>query len=354
MNFKTSKKRVAVIFGGVGPEHSVSVEGADFLVSVLERTEYVPIPVYVSRSGKWQMFPRGSKPSKIAEGGVVGIKTFPVRLGCKSGFLICGGVLPVFAAIPLMHGDGGEDGTVAGALSLAGIDYVGADTVGSALSFNKAYAKAIAESVGIPTLPWLYFSSSSLKSESPSWADDVEEGLGYPVFVKPATLGSSVGCAPARERQELVSAVCAASKLSCGVLVERMLEAPRELEVAYFGTKSKEIFTKPGEIFCKSGFYSYEEKYSEQSQATVLTSADISSAQGELLREYSRALVHALGIRHLCRIDFFLGGGKIYFNEINTIPGMTRASLYPAMLSASGVSHEDMAIGLIESAVAKK
>lgn len=347
-----SKSRVAIIFGGIGPEHDVSVRSAEFFISALEKTEYLPIPVYISHAGAWRMFSPHHSPKKIAAGEAVGIPTYPVRLGCKSGFMFLGRVLDVFAAVPLIHGEGGEDGLVPSALSLAGIDYVGADNAASAISYNKAYTKTVAEALGIPTVPWIYLNRPPSEFDCDALIREVGSELGFPAFVKPATLGSSVGCRAVYSSAELMSAVCHAARLSGNlVVIEKMLDAPRELEVAYFHTGCNEMFTNPGEIHCQDGFYSFEEKYSENSGATVLSSARLASVDKELILEYSRALVSAIGIRHMCRIDFFMSDGLIYFNEINTVPGMTDTSLYPALLSGCGITPEKMVEELIAAAV---
>ena len=352
MNLLTPKKRVAVIFGGISPEHDVSIEGAEFFVKALTGSEYVPIPVYITRSGAWYIYSPRSSPVNIANGGAVGVSTYPVRLGCKSGFMLFGKILPVFAAVPLLHGEGGEDGVVQGVLKSAGIDYVGADTVASSLAFNKAYTKTIAEALGIPTVPWIYLNRRIDAGVLDELVDKVEGELSYPVFVKPATLGSSFGCAAVYSKEELPGAVKAAGRLSDNkVIVERMLEAPRELEVAYFEAKCEEIFTNPGEINTKDGFYSFAEKYSRSSKASVSEAAPLDDADTELILGYSKSLVRALGIRHISRIDFFMSRGKIYFNEINTMPGMSEASLYPRLISRYGFSPKEMASELVGMAV---
>ena len=351
MKISKRKKRVAVIFGGTGPEHDVSVRSAENFISALSDTEFSPLPIYVSKSGTFKMFSPRVSVFKMASGEAVGINTYPVRVGCKRGFLYPFGVLPVFAAIPLLHGEGGEDGTVAGALACAGIDYSGADTVSCALCYNKAYTKAIAETVGIPTVPWVYINKAVRAGEEDSVIAEVEGSLDYPVFVKPATLGSSIGCSAVYGRDELIPAIRAAAALSAGkVIVEKMIEAPIELEVAYYEDKCKEIYTNPGEITYKDGFYSFEEKYSPSSSARVLPVSE-SGDFAELVKGYSRSLVSAIGITHMCRIDFFVSAGVVYFNEINTIPGMTQSSLYPRMLAECGISPKNMAEGLVLSAV---
>ena len=347
-----SRKRVAVIFGGVGKEHSISVKSAENFIGLIKKSDYIPIPIYISRCGKWTLYSPDKNP-KMIEGGLAGgIKTYPVRLGKKRGFAFLGGVLTVCAAIPLLHGDGGEDGSVQGALECAGIPYVGADVGASAICNNKAYTKTFAEALGIPTLPWLYTECSAGESDICEIICRAEEKLGYPMFIKPPTLGSSFGCSAVYSRADFAPAYRAAYKLGGGVLIERMLSSKKELEVAYIKTKCNEIFTNPGEISCDSGFYSYEEKYSNDSSAAVSPHSELDSSTLALLREYSSSLVAALGIRHLCRIDFFLSDGKIYFNEINTMPGLTDKSLYTTLINLSGLSPENMAKELVEAAIA--
>lgn len=348
MRIWSTKKKVAVIFGGTGHEHSVSVKSAEYFCALLRKSEYSAIPIYISKSGRWSVHSPQKSPSQIEAGASLGITTYPVRLGCRSGFTLPVGVLKVDVAIPLLHGDGGEDGVIQGALECAKIPYVGATAATSVLCHNKAYTKTFAEGLGIPTLPWLYAESGDGESDICAIICEAEKKLDYPMFIKPAVLGSSIGCAPVYSRADFAPAYRVAHKLSGGrVLIERMLDTPKELEVAYIRTKCNEIFTNPGEIFCKNGFYSYDEKYSENSSAQVHSHSSLAHSDTELVISYARALVSGLGIRHLCRIDFFEQGGKIYFNEINTVPGMTASSLYPRLIEAAGIPPRQMAAELI-------
>ena len=352
MKLLTEKKRVAVIFGGIGPEHSVSVRSAEYFIKNTDKSKYRPIPIYIAKSGKWTLYPLCDSPKKIELGAAVGIPTYPVRIGCKSGFLLFGRVLTVDGAIPVLHGVGGEDGSVQGALETAGISFVGADSACCALCHNKAYTKTFAEALGIPTLPWIYTECSDEESDILALMGSAEKKIGYPMFIKPAAQGSSIGCAPARCRAEFAPAYRLARRKSDGrVLIEKMLETPKELEVAYLKTKCNEIFTNPGEISYDHGFYSYDEKYSELSEAKVTDTSTLPPEQTCLVKEYSKALVSALGIRHLCRIDYFYSDGKIYFNEINTIPGMTEVSLYPRVIGERGISGAEIVSELIEAAM---
>ena len=353
MKLILKKRRIAVIFGGIGSEHSVSVKSAEYFIGLIDRKKYTVIPIYISKSGKWTLYPFAKSPKRIEDGSAVGITTYPVRLGCKSGFRLPLGLLSVDAAVPILHGVGGEDGSIQGALECAKISFVGADSSASVLCHNKAYAKTFAEALGIPTVPWIYTECGTEESEFFELMLAAERKIGYPMFIKPACEGSSFGCSPVLTRAEFAPAYRAARRTSNGhVLIEKMLEAPRELEVAYLSTKCNEIFTNPGEITYDSGFYSFEEKYSDTSSATVNSQSSLGEADEELVRAYSKSLVAALGIRHLCRIDYFLSGGKIYFNEINTIPGMTEASLYPTLIEGCGLDKEKMVCGLIEAALA--
>ncbi len=352
MKLFLKKKRIALIFGGTGAEHSVSVRSAENLMKLLWGGDFIILPTYISKGGTWTLYPPSKSPLKIERGEAFGIKTYPIRLGCKSGLSLPGGVLKIDGAIPLLHGEGGEDGVVQGALECAGISYLGADVSASALAHNKAYTKTFAESLGIPTLPWIYTECKTEECDILELLRRAEEKLGYPMFIKPATRGSSLGCCAVYSRAEFAPAYRLAYAASGGrVLIEKMLQAPKELEVAYISVKGKEIFTKPGEITYNGGFYSYEKKYADTSGVTVNPTAVLPRGDAELIDGYSRLLLRALGVRHICRIDYFYHGGKIYFNEINTMPGLTDTSLYTSLISHSGISPEQTAVRLAESAL---
>ena len=354
MMLMSRKKRVAVIFGGTGAEHSVSVRSAEYFIRQIDKSKYTPLPIYISKSGKWTLYPLAESPKKIENGSAVGITTYPVRLGCKSGFKLPIGTLSVAAAIPILHGVGGEDGSVQGALECAKIPFVGCDCRASALCHNKAYTKTFAEALGIPTLPWIYTECSTEENDILELMLKAEEKIGYPMFIKPASQGSSIGCSPAICRADFAPAYRRAHKVCDGrVLIEKMLEAPKELEVACLKTKCNETFTNPGEISYDGGFYSYDEKYSEESTASVNSTSSLNPYDLELIRAYSKSLVSALGIRHMCRVDYFFSGGKIYFNEINTIPGLTEASLYPRLIAECGIDGKKMIGELIDAAIHK-
>ena len=328
------KKRIALLYGGADGEHDVSVMGYEYVSELLKNTSYEILPVYIGKDGAWKIH---------TEEGVCHV--YPTS---KAGGSLCTehGFIRIDAAIPLLHGKGGEDGSVQGALEIAGIPYVGADVSASAICLDKTYAKAVAESIGIPTVP----SISPRRYESTATAlNEAKEKLGFPLFIKPRRLGSSVGAYPIHSEEDFLKYYPLAQKVGDGlVIIEKLLTDKRELECAFLEFDGKRTVTPPGEVLI-DGFYGYSEKYSGKTH-TVPTSA-IDSAIAMTLIEYGERLADAMMLRHLGRIDFFLCGGKVFFNEINTFPGFTKESLYPKMLESYGVPPKDAILSFIEDAL---
>lgn len=322
---------VALIYGGRGREREVSIRGRNHVLPLIDADKYEIIEIYIDRDGRWlspngQVCPHG--------GGFIHTESRKFT--------------PIDCAIPLLHGDFGEDGRVQGALECASIPYVGCDVSAAAVCRDKVFVKTVARHIGIPTLPFIL----TLSNEGIDYAvRQAEEIFSYPMFIKPTSLGSSVGASAAESRRELISALTVAFTLSERVMIEPCLTDKRELECGYLGVKGKELFTNPGEILCE-GFYGYEEKYSS-GQVALAIRAHISDTQCEAIREYSRRLVRALGVRDLCRVDFFLSSGEIYFNEINTMPGFTDGSLYAKMIEAYGISEGALFGLLIDNCVGR-
>lgn len=334
------KKQIALFFGGRGYEHSVSVSGAKNLLSLIDRERYGAHTVFIEKSGKMRLASPDVAGNEAVFSG--GTEVFPILRDGRGALLTEGGkILPIDCAFPLLHGDFGEDGTVQGLLSSCKIPFVGSDARASAICLDKAATKALAEAMDIPTVPWRLLTGG----------EDGEE-LELPVFIKPDCLGSSVGAAPVRERSELRAAIQSAAMLGSGrVLAERLISPVRELECAYFAAQDEVIVTHPGEIL-SDGFYSYERKYSACAARTSAR-AEISRALSERMREYARRLCLSVGVRHLARVDFFLSGEDLYFNEINTMPGMTAASLYLGLLDRAGISPAEAVNRIISDAIAE-
>lgn len=322
---------VALIWGGRGRECEVSAKGKDHILPLIDKDTYDVLPIFIDKEGRWlacesEVFPHN-------RGFFCPERSEKYRADC---------------AIPLLHGDWGEDGRVQGALECAAIPYVGCDVSAGAVCRDKAFVKMIAMGLGLPTLPFLLI----LRGEGIDYAvRRAEDSLAYPMFIKPAGLGSSVGVGVAKSRRELICALTVAFTMASRVIIEPCLTRKRELECGYFSTKSKELFTNPGEILY-NGLYGYDEKYLSD-EAGLAIRADVSDRVREDVREYSRRLVRALGIRDLARIDFFLSDEELYFNEINTMPGFTDGSLYAKMIEAEGISESRLFSMLIDSCIAR-
>ena len=328
------KARIALIYGGKSSEHNVSVKGYEYISELLKDSDYDILPVYIDKTGEWFIRLKGAD-----------IPAYPTRK--MSGSLYTGyGFIKIDAAIPLLHGEGGEDGSVQGALEIAKIPYVGAKVCASALCLDKTYTKTVAESLGIPTVPSVSF-SRSIQTELA--LKDCSEKLGFPMFIKARRLGSSVGAYPARDETEFRDAfpraVSEGDKL---VLVEKFLSKKRELECAFCEIKGQRIITPPGEILV-DGFYGYNEKYGGQTRTEA--KADVAEDVLKKTEEYSCALADALELRHLARIDYFLTDEGVFFNEINTFPGFTGESLYPKMLLEYGIDPASAIISFVEDAL---
>ena len=314
------RQRVALIYGGRGFEREVSLMGEKAMRPIIEKF-FDCLPVLIEKDGGWLYNGR--------------TRVVPAKVGNDSGFFApnTGEFIPVDCAFLLLHGDFGEDGVVQGMLEGADTRYIGCKTKTSAICRDKAVLKCVARELNIPTLPYI----TAWKGEDA--VEMAERHIGYPMFVKPTCLGSSIGCSPAEDREKLIEALEKAFAVSDRVIIEKLIRPKRELECGYFATKSKELFTDVGEIITYDEFYDYDGKYKSE-KTNLAVSADVPREVQEKIKEYSRRLVKFLGIRQMSRIDFFLSGDRIYFNEINTIPGMTKGSLYPKMLEAAGIVRE--------------
>ena len=328
------KLRVALIWGGMGQEHDVSRMGAANLLSAIDKKRFNVHSVYIDKKGFWHLSgERGGRvrPERANGRGIL----------CGDGWQIAPDV-----AIPLLHGDFGEDGRVQGMLDCIGIPYVGCGVLAGALSSDKILTKMVAESLGIPTARSVNLSNLGV-SEARRAA---EEAIGYPMFIKPSGLGSSVGCSAVLFPEDFDKAYEGAARHGKRVLAEEYIEGAREIECAYLKTsRFGEIFAPPGEVAAR-GVYTYRAKYSSSSTAKVFPRASVSAEVRECAEKYSRLLIDAVGISQLARIDYFLKDGRLILNEINTMPGFTSGSLYAAMLAEYGIELSELLTALTEDA----
>ncbi len=330
------KFSVALIYGGEGAEHDISVISAKSLGSLIDTESFSVLKIYVSRDGSWYI-----------DVGERRIPTFPVRLDGESGFLNGRQIVPIHIAIISMHGDMGEDGIIAGALSTAHIPFIGCGTAASSAAADKIISKMISEAIGIPTAKWTF----SNGEESGAVRARAEGLFGYPMFIKPATLGSSIGISRAASPAEFDSAYKNALSYGKRVLIEEAVSVRSELECAYLEVGGKARFAV-GEILSNGRFYDFSEKYSENSSTKASLGASLPSRARALAAEYAARLKDAIFAEGLARFDFFLTDkGEVLFNEINTFPGMTPTSLFPALTLEMGLSHGDFINLLLSEAL---
>lgn len=327
------KQRIALLYGGASSEHEVSLSGYKYVSELLKESKYEILPVYISRAGDWFV---GDENGTIAH----------LSSAFGGGIYTGERFIRIDAAIPLLHGEGGEDGSLQGALEIAGIPYVGADTSTSAVCLDKFYTKSVLASLGIPTLDSVSF---SVPTDTRDALKLCEERLGFPMFIKPRRLGSSVGAYPVYDEEDFLVKFSLSMKIGRNlVIAEKMSLCKREIEVAFCEMGGKRILTAPGEILI-DGFYGYDEKYG--GKTAVMPKADIDSHAVEKILKYAKIITEALSLRHLARIDFFLSDDGIFFNEVNTFPGFTSESLYPKMLTAAGINPRDALISFVEDTI---
>ena len=354
---------VALIFGGRGYEREVSIAGAGFVYPRIPREKYKVIPVLITHDGRWMVTkkdfleegdyrssPVNERPPELPDSPEFSIPVAPANLGDRQGLLSPCGFLPVDVAFPLLHGDFGEDGVVQGALENAKIKFVGEDAHRSATCLDKRLTHLIARRLGIPTASAIF---ADISESCDSARQRAERLLGYPLFIKPACLGSSVGACPAHNAPEFDAAYREASvPRGRGVLIEELVRIDSELEIGVLVRKSKLYFTNIGKIKSDLGFYNYKEKYESTSSASVDDSPVIDACYKREIRSAAARLCKFLGLRSLARIDFFLTKeGKILFNEINTMPGFTGSSLYPRLAASLGCTPEALLDALISEAL---
>ncbi len=347
------KKRlkVGVLFGGRSGEHEVSLASAASVIRGLDPDKYEAVPIGITKEGHWLIGAGAQKmlPEVLRTGQRVTMSADPtdaalVRLDGSGG----GQRLDV--VFPVMHGTFGEDGTIQGLLDLAGLPFVGAGVLGSAIGMDKDVAKRLLQVAKIPVVPWITVRRTEWEKNPESIVQAIEKEFTYPVFVKPATLGSSVGMTKVHSREELAPGLNAAAEFAMKIVVERCMVA-REIEVSVLGNNDPQA-SVPGEIVPHREFYDYAAKYLEEG-TQLLIPADLKPPLVKKFQELAISAFLALELSGMARVDFFLekDGGKIFLNEVNTIPGFTSISMYPKLWEASGIPFRDLIDKLIELAL---
>jgi D-alanine-D-alanine ligase len=343
--------RVGILFGGRSGEHEVSLASAASVIRGLDPDKFEAVPIGITKEGHWLIGAGAQKmlPDVLRSGQRVMMMADPTdaALVKMDG---SGGGQRLDVVFPVMHGTFGEDGTIQGLLDLAGLPFVGAGVLGSAIGMDKDVAKRLLQVAKIPVVPWVAVQRTDWERNPEEIQQSIEKKFEYPVFVKPATLGSSVGMTKVHSREELAPALNLAAEFAMKILVERSVTA-REIEVSVLGNHDPEA-SIPGEIVPHREFYDYAAKYLEEGTQLVIP-AKLTPAQVKKIQKYAVDAFKALELNGMARVDFFLEkkGGKIFLNEVNTIPGFTSISMYPKLWEASGIPFRELTSKLIELAL---
>ncbi len=334
---ENTTKNVAVIYGGMGAESEISVLSAEFILSEINREIFSVLPVFIDKSGFWMI-----KEPKSEEEGLV---CCPTKTKCGSGLMTEAGFIPLYAAFPVLHGDYGEDGIIQGALDAFGIPFVGCKTRTGALCADKALTKALVEKEGIKTVPWVLAYGEATDENITKARKSAEVLFGYPMFIKPSGGGSSIGISRVEKSEDFTEAYLSASIYDKRIIVEKAIDVKCELECAIFAD-GKQIFTKIGAVSTNGEFYDFDKKYKDGISATPF--APITPDMEKVVTDSAKTIAELLEVRQLSRIDFFLtDGGEIIFNEINTLPGFTKSSLYPRLTERCGIAPSELITRLV-------
>ena len=360
--------RVGVIFGGRSGEHEVSLASAASVMKALEQGGHAVVPIGIARDGRWLLggdplgalaaearlaLPAGDATGSVkkalverAESGSVGAAQL-VRAE-PAGGLPPGLRRDLDVIFIMLHGPYGEDGTIQGLLELSDLPYVGAGVMASAVGMDKAAMKALFRAAGLPVVEYEVVLRREWRAGAAAVSRRIAVAIGFPCFVKPTNLGSSVGISEVRAAVDLAAAMDEAARHDRKILVERAV-AGREIEVSVLGNDEPRA-SLPGEILYGGDWYDYETKYAP-GQATVRVPAPLSPEQTRRFQELALAAFRAIDGAGMARVDFFLEGERILVNEINTIPGFTSTSVYARLWEASGVSYVDLVSRLLDLAL---
>lgn len=346
---ENKKINVAILFGGKSAEHEVSLQSAKNVIEAIDKEKYNPILIGIDKTGKWLFndssnFLLNADNPKLIK---INSASDEVSLAPQSqGRVKEKQDLVIDVVFPILHGPLGEDGTVQGLLKLANIPFVGSGVLGSAVGMDKDVMKRLLRDTGIPIADFI---TLKIDDVLPSY-EDVTKKLGAPFFVKPANMGSSVGVSKVHNQQEYETAIKLAFDFDVKLIIEEYIKG-REIECAVLGN-SQPIASVPGEVMASHDFYSYEAKYIDENGAILEIPATLSEELVAKVQEMAIKTFKVLGCEGLGRVDFFLQeDGKIIVNEINTIPGFTKISMYPKLWEASGVSYTQLIDKLIQLAV---
>jgi D-alanine-D-alanine ligase len=397
-NGMKKKLRVGILFGGRSGEHEVSLLSAASILKAIDRSAYDVVPIGITKQGQWVISddaerllaghfqagssalragdPQSTAPAAVlAKGQGVIVPPMPSAGGGRGGALVpferpatsispAQDVLQLDVVFPVLHGTFGEDGTMQGLFELAGLAYVGSGVLGSATGMDKEIMKRLFSAAGLPITPHITFLRQEWRKSPKKIVARLEAGLKYPLFVKPANLGSSVGISKAHDRKELGPAIELAASFDRKIVVEQAVGSrgnrtrmgkARELEVAVLGN-DEPVASVVGEIVPGKEFYDYEAKYLSEGSVPIIP-AKLTKKQSTQVRTMAIEAFRACDCAGLARVDFLLeagDSGRLYLNEINTMPGFTSISMYPKLWEASGIKYRELISRLIDLALERK
>lgn len=351
------KLRVGVIFGGRSGEHEVSLRSAESVINAIDKSKYDVVPIGITKEGRWLV--SGSAAALLPDAvmasnshqqvAIIGDPTMRglTRLDERERLLASE---PLDAVFPVLHGTYGEDGTIQGLLEMAGVPYVGCGVLASATGMDKVTMKQLFERAGLTLIKYDWFLRSAWEENPDAIIKRINKSIGFPVFVKPANLGSSVGISKASDKRELRDAIDDAARYDRKLVVERAVNG-REIEVSILGNEHP-VASLPGEIITGHEFYDYEDKYIDTSSRTEVPANLPKRIIDRIQRDAIRAF-QAVDGSGLARVDFFVerGTNRVIINEINTMPGFTSISMYPKLWEASGIPYSELIDRLISLAI---
>ncbi len=342
------KKKIGLLYGGRSGEHEVSLRSAASVINNLDPDKFEPIPIGIDKIGIWHLQQRGSFRSIPGQGEVLEIikNSRPLALVPGKGFYQGEERLEIDVIFPVLHGTFGEDGTIQGLLEVVDIPYVGAGVLASSMAMDKEKAKILWQKEGLPVVDFLVVRDASAGAVAA-----IEQTFNYPLFVKPAAGGSSVGIHKVDSHAELKPALADAFNYANKLLAEPAIDG-RELECSVLGNHRPRAFP-PGEILPQHGFYDYNSKYIDPEGALLAVPADLPAETAKLVEETAVRAYLALEVSGMARVDFFLEkkSNKLLINELNTLPGFTSISMYPKLCEKGGLPYPDLLEQLIELAM---
>ena len=350
------KLNVCVLFGGISPEHDVSLRSAESVLNVMSPEKYNIFPVGITKDGDWILY-GGTDYSLLPSGQWQEhpdnrrATISPIR---GQGLLSFEGDCVVRELIdvvfPVLHGENGEDGAMQGLLQMAGIPYVGSNVSASAVAMDKTLTKLVVDNTDVPQAAWQLVRNIDLENKMEQVLDSIAQRFTFPVFVKPAGTGSSVGVSKAADRDQLRDSLLQAGGYDDKILVEEFIDG-KEIEVAVMGNESP-VASICGEIDSGAEFYDYDAKYVTDTSVAYIP-ARIPDEIGEQVRQMAVKVYSAVGCQGLSRVDFFVthADGRVVFNEVNTLPGFTSISMYPKLFAASGIPYEELIDQLLKLAL---